>query len=277
MNVARNRALAVYLKGGMAIAVAVVFLLPFLVMVSTSLKADTELITNRSLLPGDLQWTNYSRAVTYIPFARFLANTLVLCAFSIIGTLLSCTLIAYGFSRIEWPGRGFWFAIMMGTLMLPAQVTMIPVFVIFKKLGLVGTYVPLILPAFLGNALYVFLIRQFMLGIPREMNEAARIDGCTEMHTCLKIFVPLIKPVLILVGLMVFVTTWNDFLTPLIYLNDYSKFTLALGLQQFFGQHGAEFSLLMAACTLMMIPVIVLFLFSQKHFVESVATSGLGN
>lgn len=277
MKQSRRRILLSLTKAALSLLVALMFLLPFVIMITTSLKADSEIISNTSLLPASPQWDNYARAVSYIPFVRFLGNTLMLCAFTIIGTLLSCTLIAYGFAKIDWPGRTFWFGVMMTTLMLPAQVTMIPVFIIFKKLGLVGTYLPLIIPAFLGNALFIFLIRQFMLGIPREMNEAARIDGCSELRTCFQVLVPLTKPVLILVGLMVFVTTWNDFLQPLIYLNDYSQFTLALGLQQFFGQHGAEFSLLMAACTLMMVPVIIIFLFSQKYFVESIATSGLGN
>lgn len=277
MKQPQRRVLISIINGALALAVAMMFLAPFVIMVTTSLKADAELINNDTILPAAPQWGNYAKAVNYIPFVRFMGNTLMLCGFSVVGTLLSCTLIAYGFSRIDWPGRSFWFAVMMTTLMLPAQVTMIPVFVIFKKLGLVGTYVPLILPAFLGNALFIFLIRQFMLSIPREMNEAARIDGCSELRTCFQILTPLTKPVLILVALMVFVTTWNDFLQPLIYLNDYSQFTLALGLQQFFGQHGAEFSLLMAACTLMMVPVIIIFLFSQKYFVESIATSGLSN
>src|SRR5690606_30039880 len=169
-------------KGAFALIVAFMFLAPFVIMFTTSLKADTELINNDAFLPASPQWDNYVKAVNYIPFVRFLGNTLMVCGFNVLGTLLSCTLIAYGFSRIEWPGRTLWFGVMMTTLMLPAQVTMIPVFVIFKQLGLVGTYVPLILPAFLGNALFIFLIRQFMMSIPKEMNEAARIDGCSEMR-----------------------------------------------------------------------------------------------
>lgn len=250
---------------------------PFATLVATSLKSERELVGSSHFFPSEWHWENYARAVTQIPFARFFVNTLALATVTMIGVVTSSSMAAYALSRMRWWGRDAFFSLTLGTILLPQLVTMIPTFLIFKQLGWVGTYLPLIVPAFCGNALFIFLLRQFMLQIPPELNEAARIDGASEFAIWSRIILPLSKPAVTVVAMMAFVSSWNDFLTPLIYLTNYEQFTLSLGLQQFLGQHSAEFSLLMAAATLMMLPILVLFLVFQRNFISMVVSSGLSN
>ena len=257
-------------------AIGLLFFLPFYWLVITSLKSDTEVFAMPPVwVPQTLLWGNFVRAVHYVPFFLYLKNTVVICVLSVIGTLFSSSLVAYSFARIRWPGRDMLFLVLLATMMLPGQVTMIPVFAIFRALGWIDTIKPLVVPSFLGSAFFIFMLRQFFMTIPLELSDAARIDGCTEWGIYQRIILPLSRPALATVGLFTFIGAWNDFNGPLIYLNDESKATLSLGLQQFVSQHGAEWSLLMAASTLMTIPIILIFFFAQRTFVEGITLTGV--
>jgi multiple sugar transport system permease protein len=258
-----------------------VFCVPFLWLVSRSLMANDQIMREphslMDLVPQPVRLTNYPEALAFkgFHFLQYLGNTLFVCGLTVFGTVLSCALVAYGMSRIHWRGRNALFYIMLGTMMLPAQVTMIPIFVVFAKLHLVDSYVPLVLPAFLGNAFFVFLLRQFFIGIPRDLTDAARLDGCGELAIWWRVIVPLSKPALATVGLFAFMSAWNDYLGPLIYLSDQSRFTLSLGLASFSSQYGQEPGMLMAATTVMTVPIVVLFFFTQKTFIQGVTLTGL--
>jgi multiple sugar transport system permease protein len=257
-------------------AIGLLFFLPFYWLVMTSLKSDTEVFAMPPVwVPQTLLWGNFLRAVHYVPFFLYLKNTVVICVLSVIGTLFSSSLVAYSFARIRWPGRDALFLVLLATMMLPGQVTMIPVFAIFRSRGWIDTIKPLVVPSFLGSAFFIFMLRQFFMTIPLELSDAARIDGCTEWGIYQRIILPLSRPALATVGLFTFIGVWNDFNGPLIYLNDESKATLSLGLQQFVSQHGAEWSLLMAASTLMTIPIILIFFFAQRTFVEGITLTGV--
>lgn len=252
------------------------FVLPFYWLVTTSLKSDTEVFAVPPVwVPKDLLWGNFVKAVNYIPFFTFLKNTLIICGFSVLGAVTSSSLVAYSFSRIRWPGRDALFLVLLATMMLPGQVTLIPVFGIFRALGWIDTFLPLTAPHFLGSAFYIFMLRQFFMTIPMELSDAVRIDGGGEWDIFSWVILPLSRPALATVGLFTFIGSWNDFGGPLLYLNDERKATLSLGLQQFVSQHGAEWSLLMAASTLMTIPIIILFFFAQRTFIQGIAVSGI--
>lgn len=224
--------------------------------------------------PG-LELSNYSRGLQYIPFLQQLRNTLIICSFAVIGTLLSCSLVAYGLSKIEWKGRNTLFIILLSTMMLPYQVIMVPVFAIFVWLGWVDTFLPLTVPAFLGNAFFIFLLRQFFMTIPKDLSEAARLDGCNEFDIYRRIVIPLSKPALATVGLFTFMGAWNDFLGPLIYLVNEKNYTLSIGLAMFLGQYGNEYGMLMAVSTVVTIPIIILFFFTQRTFIQGITMSGI--
>lgn len=221
------------------------------------------------------QWHNYPDALTSFPFARYTLNTLLLCALTMIGTVLSAALPAYGFSRLRWKYREPLFFLLIATIMLPPQVTMLPVFLIFRALGWTGTMLPLVVPAFFGAAFYIFLMRQFFLTIPQELSDAARIDGCTELGILWRVIAPISKPAFATVALLSFTAAWMDFSGPLIYLHDERTYTLAVGLLAFLGRHNAEWSLLMAAATVMTLPMLVLFFFAQRTYIQGIALTGL--
>ncbi len=253
-----------------------VFLVPFLWMLSTSLKPDDQLFTYPPIwIPNPLKWENYPRTVTYIPFFTYLANTLIIAVSSMIGATLSSSLVAYSLARIRWPGRQILLILTIATLMLPFQVTLIPVFLVFKNLGWVGDFRPLILPQFFGVAYYIFLLRQFFASIPQELSEAARIDGAGEFRIYWSIVMPLAKPALATVAVFQFIRSWTDYLGPLIYLNDQKLYTLQLGLQQYSSQYGREWGLLMAAAVLISLPPIMIFFFTQRTFVQGVTLTGI--
>jgi multiple sugar transport system permease protein len=235
--------------------------------------------------PSTWRWENYSKAVTYkaeelgyIPFVRYAKNTLYIAILAVLGTVLSNALIAYGFARIPWPGRNIAFALTIATMMIPFPVLMVPVYVIFKTLGWVGSPKPLWVPAFFGSAFNIFLLRQFFMSIPFELSDAARIDGCTEFRIFRDIILPLSRPALAVVALFTFMHVWNDFLGPLIYLTDQRMYTLAYGLQAYQSQHGGtQWPLLMAASTIVVLPVIVIFFLAQKTFIQGITVTGLKN
>ncbi len=255
---------------------AVFFFAPFAWMVSSSLKPSEEIfIFPPKWIPQEFHWKNYTDALTFIPFFRYLFNTLIVSVGTTFGNLLSASLVAYSFSRIPWKGRDVCFYIMLGTMLLPPQVTMIPVFVIFRTFGCIDTYIPLILPAFLGTPFFIFLLRQFFMGVPESLSEAARIDGCSEWQIYARIIMPVSVTGLVTVVVFSFLWSWVDYLNPLIYLQSSEKFTLSLGLQQFQSSHALEWGMLMAASTLMVLPVLVLFFIAQKAFIGGIMAGGL--
>lgn len=252
------------------------FLIPFIWMVSTSLKPLDQVFTfPPEWIPNPVQWSNYIDAMNYIPFFTYLKNTILITLFSTLGAVLSCPLVAYSFAKLKWPGRNILFIITIGVMMIPGQVTMIPLFLLFEKLGLVGTPYPLIIPAFFGIPFYIFLLRQFFMGLPDSLREAAKIDGAGEFRIYWQIMLPLAKPAVLAVGLFQFMASWTDFIGPLLYLTDSVQYTLSLGLQQFQSQKGSEWGLMMAVSTMMTVPVIILFFFLQKTFIKGITFSGI--
>lgn len=257
------------------IAFGCLFILPFYWLVSTSVKPDADIFKIPPVwIPSPIHWENYPKAVEYIPFLRYTFNTLRICTVNVAGIVLSCSLVAYSLAKIKWKGRDVVFYSLIATMLLPSQVTMLPSFMIFKWLGWIGTILPLTVPAFCGTAFSIFLLRQFFMTIPNELSDAARIDGCNELQIYWKIVMPLAKPALATISLFAFVGSWNDFIGPLLYLNDDRTYTLSLGLQSFMSQHGAEWGMLMAASTLMALPIVVLFFLAQKTFIRGIATTG---
>ncbi|WP_054955465.1 carbohydrate ABC transporter permease [Paenibacillus dakarensis] len=249
---------------------AVIFLFPFVWLVMTSLKTPEEILKfPPSILPETFQWSNYKAAFEAIPFTRYMMNTFIICIINIIGQLFAAPLVAYSISRIPWKGRNIIFTIVVATMILPAQVQMIPQYIIFTKLGWVNTIMPLTIGAFFGAPFFIFLLRQFLLGVPMELSEAAKIDGASEPRIYLQIVLPILKPVLATVALFSFVWSYVDFMGPLIYLNDSVKWTITVGLQSFQQDHGAQWEKLMAASTIMAVPMILIYFFGQKYFMKS--------
>jgi multiple sugar transport system permease protein len=256
-------------------AVAVLFLAPALWMLSSSLKPDYEIFaTPPTLWPSSPRWQNYTEALTSLPFGRFAVNTLIIALSSIIGHLLSCSIVAYGFARLRAPGKGFMFILMLSTLMLPYPVTMVPLFIIFSKLGLINSFIPLILPTFFGNAFHIFLLRQAFKQIPPDLEDAARMDGASTLQVLLNVILPLSRPALATVAIFTFQAAWNDFLAPLIFLHDQSLYTLQLGLSLFRGTYNVQWAYLMAASLVVTLPVIAIFFFAQRSFIEGVGFAG---
>ena len=257
------------------VVVAIFFVVPMLWIVSTSLKPESQAFS-LSFFPDTLQWENYTRIFDKIPFLAYLQNSVAISLVNIIGIVLSSSIVAYAFSFLEWPGRDKLFYVVLATMLLPIQVTMIPLFVIFKELGWLNSFKPLMIPAFFGGGAFnIFLMRQFFLSIPKSLIDAARIDGCSEFRIYATIVMPLTKPAIATIAILTFLFVWNDFLGPLIYLSDKAKGTLALGLAQFAGQQQPEWALLMAASVLMMLPIIILFFLFQKYFIRGFMMSGI--
>ena len=257
------------------ILLSVFFGFPFIWMVSTSLKSDLNIFKFPLAMFSEFKYGNYYRAITEIPFFRYSLNSIYVTGMSIIGQLFGATLVAYSVSLIEWKGKKIVFALILATMMIPIQVTMIPVYIIFNKLGLIGSFWPLIIPTFTGAPVYIFLLRQFFMTLPKSLLEAARIDGASEIRTFLQIVLPLCKPVLLAVAVVTFLYTWSDFLSPLIYLTKQEKFTLTVGMQGFLAQHSVEWNNLMAASALFTLPVIVLFFCAQKYFIQGITLTGI--
>ena len=226
-------------------------------------------------VPRPWRWQNYPEALTTIPFLRYLGNTLTILIPSVLGTVVTAALAAYGFSRLRWPGRDLVFNLLLTTLMLPYAVTLIPTFLLWARFDLVNTFWPLIIPHWFGGGIFsIFLLRQFFRTIPKELDEAALLDGANPLQILWNIIVPLSRPALIAVAIFAALNSWNDFLGPLIYLNDSRNFTLALGLAEFTGLYSSQWHLLMAASTVVIVPVIVLFFFAQRYFIEGIALTG---
>jgi multiple sugar transport system permease protein len=258
------------------ILLGLVFSIPFLWLVATSLKSLNEISTSSlTLIPQHIHWDNYIRVFERIPYLRFMSNTLYITVLSVIGQIISSTLVAYSLTKIDWHGKRIIFPIVIATMLIPYQVTLIPLYIIFQKLHLVGTYWPLIIPAFTGAPFYIFLLRQFFMTLPDSLVQAARIDGAREFNIFVRIVLPLCKPAIASVAIFTFIATWSDFLGPLIYLNDNKMYTLTLGLQAFMAEHYVEWDLLMAASVLFTLPIIIIFFFAQKYFIEGIALTGI--
>jgi multiple sugar transport system permease protein len=276
-RVRTRRAASTVLRHTLLVLLSLLFLTPFVWMVSTSLKTNEQVVEwPPRWIPNPAQPANYSNVFETVPLLTYAKNTLIVTLLSVLGAVVSNALIAYGFARIQWPGREVLFIITLGTLMLPFQVTMIPLFIMFSKIGWMNTFLPLIVPAFLGNAFYIFLLRQVYLGISESYSEAARIEGASDLQILWYVIVPLARPALLSIALFQYLASWNDFLGPLLYLNDESKFTLALGLANMQSALGlSDFGMIMAAATMILIPVIGVFMFTQRYFLEGIAASGL--
>ena len=258
------------------IGFAIMFLAPLFWMLMASF-SNIEEINNASLLfiPKKFNFENYKYALTLMPFWKYALNTIFVTFFCIIGTVLSCSMAAYAFARLKAPGKEGIFLLVLSTIMLPTMVTCVPQFLIFKNLGIYDSLWPLILPAFFGNAMYIFLFRQFFLTIPYELEDAAKLDGCSNWQIYWKIVMPISKPVAVSVLVFTFVAHWNDFMTPLIYLNSVDKRTLALGLATFSDVQGVDVVSLMAASTVTLIPIVIIFLLCQKVFIKGIVTGGV--
>ena len=245
-------------------------------MVSTSFKPDTESFSIPPRLWSD-NWIldNYARVFEAMPFWTYLGNTVFLSAIAVIGTLLSGPPVAYSLAKLRWKGRDVLFLLILSTMMLPPQMTMIPVFIMWNNTPFMRTYWPLIIPNFLGTAFFIFLLRQFFRAIPNDLLDAARVDGASEFRINLNIVLPLSRAALATVGLFAFVWTWVDFLNPLIYLTDSSRYTLSIGLYNLFSEHGIEWGPLMAACAIFSIPLVVVFIFTQRQLIEGISLTGL--
>ena len=256
---------------------AVTFLVPFYWMIRSSLMELWQIFIMPSVwIPDPIQFGNYSEALTILPFGRYFLNTIIVVVGSVLGVLVTSSLSAFSFARMRWPGRDLAFGLILSSMMLPYAVTLIPTFIGWRVVGAIDTFFPLILPSwFGGGAFNIFLLRQFYMTIPKELDEAACIDGASYFNIYLKIILPLSKPALIVVGLFAFLFFWNDFLGPLVYLNSEENYTLALGLQLFRGMYNSQWHLMMAAATVVTLPAVLVFLLGQKYFVEGIALTGL--
>ncbi len=258
------------------ILTTIIFVSPFLVMFLTSFKSNSDAFTIPvKLLPRQWILSNFPKAWAEIPYARYMGNTIFITALSIIGTLFATPLVAYSLAKIKWSGASVVSALVMATMMVPLTVTMVPLYRLYSKLGWTNTYLPLILPTFFGKSMYIVIMRQFFVGIPDSLIEAAQIDGAGHLRIFYQISLPLCKPVLTTIGIYAFLDAWSDYLYPLIFITRPEKYTLSLGLQQYMSEFTIDWGSLMAAALIFVVPVIIFFLIFQRNFVEGIATSGL--
>jgi len=253
------------------VLICFLYIMPFYWMLVTSVKSTLELReTPPTLFPHEFHFEHFSEAVTFIPFFRYMMNSLTLVVFAVIGAIFSNSLVGYGFSRINWRGRDTVFYIVIATMFIPFPVVLVALFDIFAKLHLVNTYFPLIIPAYFGSALYIFMMRQYLLTIPKEISEASFIDGCKEIQIFTRVILPLMKPVIAVVAIFTALGAWNDFMGPLIYIQKQELYPISIGLVLFRAQREVEYSMLMAASTLVVFPVVVIFILFQRFFVEGI-------
>jgi multiple sugar transport system permease protein len=260
------------------ILVGLVFILPMYWMVTSALKPNAEMfVIPPKWIPSQLLWNRFPEAFAFIPFPLYTANTLYITFYNVVATLVSCTLVAYGFGVLQWKGRDFFFFLLLATMILPYQVTLIPQYIIFSKLGWINTFNPLNVPAWFGTPYLIFLLRQFFMTIPVDLVDAAKIDGASHPRILWNIFVPLSLPALATMAIFTFMWNWNDFLGPLIYLSDPNKMTLTLGLYNYIGPGWSrtDWGLLLAAATMITIPPVLLFFFAQRYFIEGISVTGV--
>ncbi len=258
------------------ILLALLFMLPIFWMASTSLKLPREIFAwPPEWIPSSPQWGNYAEAFGKYPLGRYMLNSAILVAANIIGGLISVPIIAYGFARFEFPFKHVLFLLMLSTMMVPGHIKLIPMFWLYQKLGLIDTYWPLILPAYFGNPFFIFLMTQFMRTIPRELDDAARIDGAGAWGILFRIIIPLCRPALTVVVVFTFVWVWNDFLEPIIFLRDWDSYPISVGLAFFQGRYSVEWHLFMGATLVSIIPILVVYFFAQKHLIGGLASIGI--
>ncbi|MBI2996619.1 MAG: carbohydrate ABC transporter permease [Candidatus Melainabacteria bacterium] len=259
------------------VCLSILFLAPLLWMISTSLKTPEQIfLPYIKWIPNPIAWDNYIKVFDSVNLVQAILNTTFISILNVIGVLISSSLAAYAFSVLKWRFRDLFFYVTLSTMMLPEMVTLVPQFILFQKLGWYGTYLPLIAPSFCGNAFYIFLLRQFFLTIPRELHEAASVDGCSEFSIYKNIYLKLSIPALSVVALFQFLLSWNDLMKPSIYLINQNQYTLSLALQQFKAQHGGtEWALLMAASTIIVLPIVIIFFFAQRTFVQGITMTGI--
>ncbi len=261
-----------------ALAGALAMVLPLLWMISASLQTMEQVVRYPpTWIPNPFAWENYPTALTFLPFGLYFRNTLYVTAVVIVGDLISNVLAAYGFSRYRFPARDLLFAVLLSTLMMPGIVRLIPTYLLFNQLHWINTFAPLMVPSFFGSPFYLFLLRQFFLGIPDDLTDAARIDGCSELGILWRVVLPLAKPALATVAIFSFQASWNDFMGPMIFLTDERLRTVALGLHSFQGlpYMSTLYNQLMAASTVMVLPVLLVFALFQRHFVQGVTLTGI--
>ncbi len=264
------------LRGSMVFLLCVIFITPFIVMISTSFRTNSDAFTKPvSLFPRVWTLDNFPAAMKVIPYWKYMGNTLLITALSIIGNLLSTPMVAYSLAKIKWRGASIISGLLMATMMIPYSVTMIPLYKVYSALHLTNTYVPLILPTFFGSSYFIIIMRQFMTGISDSLLDAAKIDGANEFQRYLRIVLPLCKPAMTTVAIYAFMNAWSDYLAPMIYITKTEKLTLSLGLQQFMGEYSTDWARLMAAALIFVIPVVVFYIIFQRNFVQGVSTSGL--
>lgn len=255
---------------------AILFALPLYWLIVTSLKALDEVFADPLVWwPRDLVWSNYPDALAQFPFWRYLRNTISIAVPVAIGTTFSSAFVAYAFSRLRWRGRDAVFYLILGTLMIPSWVTLVPLYILFGRMGWLDTYKPLIVPAFFGDPFSIFLLRQFFLRQPQELVDAARVDGASHLRVFLQIMLPLSRPALVVVALFAFINSWTDFFNPLIYLSSPEKYTLQVGLFNFFGLHVVNWPGLMAAAAVILAPIAIIFIVAQRAFIEGITFTGL--
>ncbi len=257
--------------------VSLIVLFPFFWMLRSSLMSNIEINTYPPLLlPKNWRFDNYAYTLSVFPFGRYLINTLVIALPSVLGVLLTSTLAAYSFARLRFPWKKFWFTLVIGSMLMPGAVLIIPIFIGWSSIGLSNSYIPLIVPAYLGGgALNIFLIRQFLMTIPRDLDEAAYMDGASHLQIMLRVLLPLIKPVLIAVGLFTFILYWNDVMGPLIYISRNEMNTISQALANFRSGYGTDWRAIMAACAMSIVPSVILYFIGQRYFVEGIVLSGL--
>jgi multiple sugar transport system permease protein len=273
-----RRLLASMARQALLLSLALLWLIPFVWLIITSLKPLEQVFTRPpQWIPRPIMWRNYVDALTNagFPFLKLLGNSMFYSVLSTVGVVMSCAIVAYGFARMRFIGRDFWFVVLLATMMLPGVVTMIPTYVLFRLVGWVGGYAPLIVPSFTGSAFFIFMLRQFFLGLPWELTESARVDGAGELVIFWRIMIPLVRPALMVTVVFTFLGCWNDFMGPLIYLSDNSKFPLSLGLYAFQTKYQREWNLMMAASLVVTIPMMIMFFAAQKQFIEGITITGM--
>lgn len=276
MSVKTKRYISRIMVHAVLIMIGLFFLLPFFWMLSTALKPDDQLYLSPPVwIPSPLVWSNFRKAAEFISFFSYMGNSFGVAVLDVIGTIISCPLIAYGLSRLEWKGRNLLFFVTIAVMMIPTEVTMIPTFILYSKLNLVGTYVPLFLQSFFGRPFMIFLLRQFFMNLPRDLEDAARIDGASELRIYAQVILPLVVPGILTVALFRFMNSWNDFIGPLLYINKEQMYTLPIGLQMFTTQYKTEWQMLMAASLMTTLPVIFIYFLVQKRFIEGITFSGI--
>jgi multiple sugar transport system permease protein len=277
LSMRARRIVKMILIYALLVGLSIPFLLPFLWMIATSLKQSQDVFTYPpSFFPNSFEWRNYIAGWTVLPFNTFLKNSLIVTLANVVGNLISCSLVAYGFARLRGRGRDFLFLLLLATLMIPREVTIVPRFLLFQRAGLVNTLWPLILPAWFGYPFFIFLLRQFFMSIPQDLDEAARIDGASSLRILTSVILPLSKPALATVAVFAFIGNWTNILDPLIYIRSQELYTLALGLNLFRGVNLIQFNLLMAVSLITLLPVLVVFFVSQRLFVQGVTLTGMG-